>query len=87
MSMAWDSQMPVSHDRSGNRGMTLLRPVPSGIAAVQVTTRSSRFMMSISASAKALVKLRPPELSATLHALTLKGFGAWNVVASPSAYS
>ena len=61
------------------------RPVPSGMAAVQVPPFSSRFITSMRASAKAAVKPRPRFLSSTLHPLTMNGLGEWNVVASPSA--
>ncbi len=58
MSMAWLSQMPVSKVRSGNFGMTLLTPVPSGMAAVATTTFGSRVIRSTRASPTAPVKLR-----------------------------
>lgn len=59
MSRACDSQMPVSHVRSGNFGMTLSMPVPPGIAAVHATIFSSFCMSSTSASPIAEVKERP----------------------------
>ena len=92
MSMAWDSQMPVSHARSGNSSRTRVVPVPSGMAAVQATALSSRVIRSVRASEKAEVKDRPPFLISTRQPTdsvlsTLKALGEWKVVASASATS
>ena len=95
MSIAWLSQMPVSQVRSGNASIALVRPVPSGIAAVQATTLESRDIRSVIPSAKAAVKDRPDFLISTRQpsrsrvsssgwSTTSKAPGEWNAVASPS---
>jgi hypothetical protein len=49
------SAMPTSKARSGKRSKTLSMPVPSGIAAVSATTRSSRSISSQSVWPKTAV--------------------------------
>ena len=61
-------------------------PVPSGIAAVHATTRSSWAIVEAKASENAAVKARPLLAVSTLQPFTWKAGGEWNLVALPSAW-
>ena len=59
----------------GNFSISLSTPVPSGIAAVAATIRSSWLMSSIIPSAKAVVKLRPLDRTLIVFSMTWNGLG------------